>query len=78
MSNSEGLTAKYKVERLDDRTGKHTECRYFVLDPNHDQRAVVALAYYAGLAAGEGNDTLAVDILTWLESIPAVAEGKAS
>lgn len=43
----EGLQSPYLVRRLDDQTGKHVDCRYFVLDPLHDPIARQALAAYA-------------------------------
>jgi hypothetical protein len=47
MSDQErGLYRKYRVERLDDPTGKHAECPFFVLDIRHDPHAISALWAY--------------------------------
>lgn len=43
----QGLYRKYRVERLNDPTGKHADCAYFVLDIRHDQHARNALCAYA-------------------------------
>lgn len=45
-----GLYGKFRVERTDGSSGtggKHEHCRYFVLDLNHDPRAVAAIRAYA-------------------------------
>lgn len=42
-----GIYRKYSVTRLRDRTGKHKNCWYFVLDPRHDPHARAALKAYA-------------------------------
>lgn len=42
-----GVYRKYEVRRVDDPSGKHDDCWYFVLDPKHDRHARVALAAYA-------------------------------
>jgi hypothetical protein len=45
-----GLYGKYKVERLDGSSGvggKHEECRYYVLDLEHDPHAKPAILAYA-------------------------------
>lgn len=62
----DGLRDKYRVERHDDRTGKHNGCRYFVLDPQHDQIAREALVLYA---ARTGNADLRRDLRDWLDSL---------
>lgn len=60
-----GLTARYRVEKINDRAGKHSECRFFVLDPQHDPIARVALRAYAeDPATPEG---LRVDLQRWLD-----------
>ena len=41
-----GLYHKYYVERLNDPTGKHDGCEYFILDLNHDKHAYAALLAY--------------------------------
>jgi len=48
-----GLYTKFHVERLDDPTGKHKGCRYFVLDLNHDKFAIPALQAYIGACINE-------------------------
>jgi hypothetical protein len=42
-----GLYRKYHVERLNDPTGKHKDCQYYVLDLAHDKFAGPALRAYA-------------------------------
>ena len=59
-----GLYGKYRVERLNDTTGKHANCRYFVLDPRHDPHAHVALLAYAESARGAYPE-LAGDLERW-------------
>jgi hypothetical protein len=66
-----GLIAKYRVERLNDATGKHDDCRYFVLDPLHDPIARVALAAYAS-AALDTHPFLTADLRRWLSDLPDV------
>lgn len=44
-----GLYKKFDVVRTDGKSApgeKHHDCRYFVLDMDHDQYAIVALAAY--------------------------------
>jgi hypothetical protein len=41
-----GIYRKYDVQRLNDPTGKHNDCYYFVLDRVHDKHAVPALEAY--------------------------------
>lgn len=62
----DGLRDKYRVERHDDPTGKHNDCRYFVLDPQHDPIAREALALYA---ARTSNADLRCDLRVWLDSL---------
>lgn len=57
----QGLYRKYNVERLNDPTGKHRDCIYYVLDLNHDRHAVAALEAYAASCAEE-YPTLAFDL----------------
>lgn len=64
-----GLYAKYEVKRINDRVGKHDECRYFVLDPQHDPIARYALLSYAEGAIDRGYVELARDIYDWLNEI---------
>jgi len=63
-----GLEARFEVKRIGDEAGKHDECRYFVLDPQHDPTARVALTTYA---ATTPNNNLRRDLLAWLaEDLP--------
>lgn len=64
-----GIYGKYYVERLNDPTGKHDNCRYFTLDPQHDSIAQYALAAYAEKANQFGHTELANDIYDWLNEI---------
>lgn len=59
-----GLYGKYRVERTSDPKGKHDDCRYFVLDPQHDPNAVTALRAYADACADE-YPALAADLRAW-------------
>lgn len=63
-----GLYGKYIVTR-NNNTEKHKDCRYFVLDPVHDELARTALSFYAGAALAEGYEELANDIVRWLGEI---------
>lgn len=65
----QGLLGKYEVQRVDDDQGKHDECRYFVLDPQHDPIARKALRSYANEAYAEGYETLALDLNDWLGQV---------
>jgi hypothetical protein len=64
-----GLERRYHVERLNDESGKHTDCRFFVLDPQHDPLAREALGTYARAAAAAGYQTLATDLYGWLRDV---------
>lgn len=50
---TEGLHRKYNVRRLNDETGKHHECEFFVLDWHHDKFAVPAMRAYADACQAE-------------------------
>lgn len=63
-----GMYGKYHVVHLHDPIGKHTHCRYFVLDPQHDPFATPALEAYATAARGE-YPYLAKDIDMWLKQV---------
>lgn len=67
-----GLYGKYRVERLNDPERKHAECRYFVLDPQHDPIARDAIELYATRAGRIGHTELEVDLGEWLKSLPAI------
>ena len=60
-----GLEARYHVHKIEDPEGKHDNCRYFVLDPQHDPLAAEALHFYA---MNTENDELAEDLFDWLDS----------
>lgn len=60
-----GLEARYHVRKINDPTGKHDDCRYFVLDPQHDPLAVVALLAYERAAREAGFHALADDLYEW-------------
>lgn len=47
-----GLYRKYYVRRLNDPTGKHKNCLYFVLDLTHDPYAIPAAQTYADACRG--------------------------
>ena len=47
------LTVKYRVEKINDPSGKHKKCWFFVLDPVHDQHARAALYFYASMHGGQ-------------------------
>lgn len=71
VEHNEGLLSKYHVERRNDPEGKHNECRYFVLDPQHDPIARDALRAYATAAGAEGYFALRADLHRWLDRIEA-------
>lgn len=64
-----GLEARYRVEKINDPSGKHDDCRYFVLDPKHDPLAIEALTFYAGLARGAGLLELARGLAEWIDHV---------
>lgn len=64
-----GLYGKYLVERLDDPTGKHAGCHFFVLDPQHDQIARWVLKEYADRAFELDHYQLAADLKIWLRRL---------
>lgn len=61
-----GLEHKYNVRRANDPKGKHDKCRFFVLDPQHDETAGWALLEYAERTS---NKELADDLREWLNGI---------
>lgn len=65
-----GLQEKFKVERLrpSSRGIDHGECRYFVLDPEHDKHARRALYAYASDIEDEEPE-LAHDLYRWLAEL---------
>lgn len=69
------LIPKYHVRRVDARDSpgeKHHGCRLFVLDPQHDTHARVALEAYAS-DARELRPFLAADLRAWLDELQAPA-----
>lgn len=66
---TEGLLPKYDVTRRNDPDGKHEDCRYFVLDPQHDPIARKALESYRRAAQAAGYDNLADDLDRWLATV---------
>lgn len=73
LASTSGLHAKYHVKKVDDRAGKHDDCRYFVLDPTHDAAAANAVRYYAELVQASHRD-LYDDLMAWLEQVASDAE----
>lgn len=79
--HSAGLHERYRVEKVHDPEGKHADCRYFVLDPEHDPLARIALAAYADAAdrVQENHGTfrrrtylpLVRDLRAWLRKLGA-------
>lgn len=70
-----GLLPKYEVTRLGDQTGKHDECRFFVLDPQHDPIAREALRDYAVHALSYGYVALYQDLDRWLTELASETDG---
>lgn len=69
-----GLYDKYRVERTDgssDPGKKHHECRYFVLDIDHDPYAKAALHMYAISCEGQ-YPALAHDLRLLSEECPKI------
>lgn len=58
--NEVGLYNKYLVERID-RSEKHRDCEYFVLDITHDPHARAALHAYA-VSCSQDHPKLAEDL----------------
>lgn len=77
-TDPEGLGHKYQVERRDDAAGKHTGCRYFVLDPLHDSLARSAIAVYAAQAKQNGQIALAEDLQRWIGQLRTETPGATS
>jgi hypothetical protein len=69
MSTETGLESRYHVRKIKDPEGKHDECRYFVLDPQHDPLALRALRVYAAAANSGGYVRLAADLWKWIDEI---------
>jgi hypothetical protein len=67
LANTAGLHGKYLVQKVRDPDGKHAECRYFVLDPQHDLAAADAIRFYASLVQASRRD-LYDDLVAWLGS----------
>jgi hypothetical protein len=63
-----GLYQKYRVERIEDHTSKHSECPFFVLDLRHDPHARAALRAYIKSCRDE-YPILALDLGQWLAEV---------
>ena len=63
-----GLYRKFNVTRVSDPDGKHVDCKYFVIDLNHDKYAVPALRAYAQACYSDLPE-LAIDLLRTIERI---------
>lgn len=64
-AEQQGLFRKFQVYRADGSSqpgGKHYDCRYFVLDVDHDPHAPAALRAYAE-SCKETHPALAADLL---------------
>lgn len=61
-----GLEQRPNVQKVNDPEGRHKDCRYFALDPQHDPRAVVLLEHYSVVARLDGELQLALDLLDWI------------
>lgn len=63
-----GLEQRFEVTRLTPSTRgiDHSECRYFVLDPQHDPLARSALIGYASAALEQGRTQLFQDLIEWV------------
>ena len=59
------LQRRYAVTKINDPDGKHKNCRYFVLDPQHDLAAREALLEYARRSGGD----LATELVEWVLEI---------
>jgi hypothetical protein len=70
-----GIEHRYDVTKRNDPTGKHKECGYFVLDPQHDVFARRALRAYAA-AVRDHFPVLSNDIIRWVDSIEQENEDK--
>lgn len=73
MSDKErGFYTKYAVKRLNDPTGKHRECEYYVLDLVHDRHAAPAMLAYSDSCEAEF-PALANDLRDRAASVPKAA-----
>ena len=59
------LQRRYAVTKINDPDGKHKDCRYFVLDPQHVLAAREALLEYARRSGGD----LADELVEWVIEI---------
>ena len=66
-----GLYRKYYVRKIDDPTGKHKNCFFFVLDLTHDPYAIPAARAYADACRGRF-PILAKDLESFSPSKPKV------
>lgn len=69
---TDGLYVKFRVERLDPMAqARHSACRHFVLDLDHDPHALPAIAAYARSCEAD-HPALAVDLRGFLpHGVPA-------
>lgn len=67
----QGIMPRYYVERIGDKEGKHDDCFYFVLDPQHDLLARLALRLYADFAEIKGYEKLATVLRAKVAKIEA-------
>ena len=58
---NKGVYKKYVVQRINDEKGKHNDCFFFVLDPQHDPHARAAMRAYAESCKAD-NPLLAADV----------------
>ena len=78
--SEKGLYRKYIIERVDGSTapgGEHENCKYFVLDLDHDPYAKSALIAYAGACAG-AHPELADDLRALVDERQLPSGGGAS
>jgi hypothetical protein len=62
------IEPRYQVNKISDTTGKHNECRYFVLDPVHDKHARMAIYSYAASVARD-DEELARELEEWIMNL---------
>lgn len=63
---------RYRVQRLGDKTGKHKDCFFFVIDLSHDKHAPFVLRAYA-LAIESENYELASSLRNTAKSLDVLA-----
>ncbi len=70
MANQQGIYNKYRVKKTDG-SPMDPEARYFVLRPNLDPAARVAMRAYADATE---NEDLARDIFAWMDELDSESE----